>query len=400
MSSRTQPPIIKQIIPTLVPRVNADGNEIAGVASVLHQAPLGTYLGWNIQASGFLKDQICGFSGGYVPFATTRAERVEAGDPRLSLEERYGTQEGYVCTARRAAEGLVRDRFLLRADADRVIAEAAEQPRAPLQRRERRRAARDRGSALSMTEIGKCATPRPDTVLVARLPPGPRNMLTWLGVASIVVLLALILFRITSVLVALTLVPIAAALAGGFAGQIGTFAMDGIRGVAPTAALLAFAVVYFGVMNDAGLFDPIVTRVVRFVGQDPLKIVLGTAAIASVVHLDGVGASTFMVTVPAMLPIYKRLRMDPLALTCTTALAAGTMNILPWGGPTSRAAATLQVGVTELFTPLAAATAAGMVGVFLFAALIGHRERRRLMGERRGSGRQRGADHEPTHADR
>jgi hypothetical protein len=120
----TQPPIIKQMIPTLVPRVNADGNEIAGVASVLHQAPLGTYLGWNIQASGFLKNQICGFSGGYVPFAATRAERVKAGDPRLSIEERYGTQEGYVCAARRAADGLVRDRFLLRADADRVIAEA------------------------------------------------------------------------------------------------------------------------------------------------------------------------------------------------------------------------------------------------------------------------------------
>src|SRR5688572_3099496 len=135
-------------------------------------------------------------------------------------------------------------------------------------------------------------------------------MLTWLGVASIVVLLALILFRITSVLVALTLVPIAAGLAGGFAGQIGTFAMDGIRSVAPTAALLAFAVVYFGVMNDAGLFDPVVRRVVDVVGHDPLKIVIGTATIAAVVHLDGVGASTFMVTVPAMLPIYKRLRMD------------------------------------------------------------------------------------------
>ena len=121
----TQPPIIKQVIPTLVPRVNADGNEIAGVASVLHQAPLGTYLGWNIEASGFLKGQICGFSGGYVPFAATRAERVKAGDPRLSLAERYGTQEGYVCTASRAAENLVRDRFLLRADADRVIGEAA-----------------------------------------------------------------------------------------------------------------------------------------------------------------------------------------------------------------------------------------------------------------------------------
>jgi len=80
-------------------------------------------------------------------------------------------------------------------------------------------------------------------------------MLTALGILTIVTLLALILFRVTSVLVALTLVPIAAALVGGFGTQIGTFAMEGIRGVTPVAVLLAFAVVYFGVMNDAGLFD-------------------------------------------------------------------------------------------------------------------------------------------------
>jgi citrate-Mg2+:H+ or citrate-Ca2+:H+ symporter, CitMHS family len=204
-------------------------------------------------------------------------------------------------------------------------------------------------------------------------------MLTLLGIAAIVALLGLILFRITSVVVALTLVPVAAGLAGGFAGQIGGFAMDGIRSVAPTAALLAFAVVYFGVMNDAGLFEPFIRAVVRMVGRDPIKVVVGTAAIASIAHLDGAGASTFMVTVPAMLPIYSRLGMDPLVLTCTTALAAGTMNILPWGGPTSRAAAALQVGVSDLFTPLIVPTIAGMAAVFGAAVFIGTRERRRIL---------------------
>jgi CitMHS family citrate-Mg2+:H+ or citrate-Ca2+:H+ symporter len=208
-------------------------------------------------------------------------------------------------------------------------------------------------------------------------------MLTLLGVAAIVALLGLILCRITSVVVALTLVPIVAALAGGFAGQVGGFAMDGIRSVAPTAALLAFAVVYFGVMNDAGLFEPVIRTVVRMVGRDPLKVVVGTAAIASVAHLDGAGASTFMVTVPAMLPIYARLKMDPLVLTCTTALAAGTMNILPWGGPTSRAAASLQVSVSDLFTPLILPTIAGMAAVFGAAAFIGSRERRRISSQPR-----------------
>jgi hypothetical protein len=119
-----QPPPIKQVLPTLVPRVNQDGNEIAGVASVLHQAPLGTYLGWNIQASGFFKGQLCGFTGGYVPFAATKAERLQTNDPRLSLEERYGSQEGYVCVVRHAAEALVGERFLSREDADRTIAAA------------------------------------------------------------------------------------------------------------------------------------------------------------------------------------------------------------------------------------------------------------------------------------
>ena len=120
-----QPPVVKRALPTLVPAVDADGNERAGVASVLHQAPLGTYLGWNIQASGFFKGGLCGFQGGYVPFARTRAEREAAADSRPSLEERYGTQEGYVCAVRRAAEGLVRARYLLPADAGRLIADAA-----------------------------------------------------------------------------------------------------------------------------------------------------------------------------------------------------------------------------------------------------------------------------------
>jgi len=206
-------------------------------------------------------------------------------------------------------------------------------------------------------------------------------VLTLLGVAAIATLVGLILFRVTSVVVALTLVPVVAAIAGGFTGEIGGFAMDGIRSVAPTAALLAFAVVFFGVMNDAGLFEPFIRWIVRLVGDDPLKIVIGTAAIAAIAHLDGAGASTFMITVPAMLPIYARLRMDPLVLTSTIALAAGTMNILPWGGPTSRAAAALEVSVSELFLPLIVPTVVGVAAVFVCAWLIGRRERRRLVAE-------------------
>jgi citrate-Mg2+:H+ or citrate-Ca2+:H+ symporter, CitMHS family len=203
-------------------------------------------------------------------------------------------------------------------------------------------------------------------------------MLTWLGVGTIVVLLVLILFRLTSVLVALTLVPIAAALIGGFGREIGGFAVEGIRSVVPVASLFTFAVLYFGVMNDAGLFEPVIRTLVRFVGTDPVRVAVGTAAIATICHLDGAGASTFMITVPAMLPLYTRMRMDPLALTATTALAAGTMNMLPWAGPTTRAASALHVSTNEVFIPVLPAMLVGLVGVFACAIVIGRRERRRI----------------------
>ena len=116
-----EPPIIKQIIPSLVPRVDLDGNEIGGVPSVLHQAPLGTYTGWNVTRAGFYRGRSCGFVGGYIPFARTKAERAASGDPRLSLEERYRDHAGYVAVARAAAERLVKERFLLPEDAARII---------------------------------------------------------------------------------------------------------------------------------------------------------------------------------------------------------------------------------------------------------------------------------------
>jgi hypothetical protein len=120
-----EPPAIRQVLPSLAPKVDADGNETAGVASVLHQAPLGSYLGWNVTSAGFNKGSNCGLVGGYVPFAKTKAERLAAGDPRPSLEERYGTHEKYIAVVRAAAARLVHDRFLLQPDADRLIAEAS-----------------------------------------------------------------------------------------------------------------------------------------------------------------------------------------------------------------------------------------------------------------------------------
>ncbi len=122
------PPPVKQVIKMLVPRVDADGNELGGVPNVLTDAPLGTYLGWNITAGGarpFHQGQICNYVGGMVPFAKTKAERLATGDPRLSLEERYGSHDGYVAAVTRAAARAVARGFLLQADADALIAAAA-----------------------------------------------------------------------------------------------------------------------------------------------------------------------------------------------------------------------------------------------------------------------------------
>ena len=118
-------PPIRQIIPTLAVKIDEDGNEIAGLRSVLVQAPLGTYTGWNPVASGALRGKLNFIDAGYIPFVVTKAERTAAGDPRPSVEERYGSQEGYNCLVRHAAKNEVRKRFLLPEDADRLIAEAA-----------------------------------------------------------------------------------------------------------------------------------------------------------------------------------------------------------------------------------------------------------------------------------
>jgi hypothetical protein len=123
------PPRIKQVIRTLVPKVNADGNELGGVPVVLLDAPLATYMGWNITADGdkpFHKGKLCMYAGGMVPFAKTRAERVASGDQRLSLEERYSDHAGYVAAVRKAAANAVAQGFLLQRDAAALVKQAEE----------------------------------------------------------------------------------------------------------------------------------------------------------------------------------------------------------------------------------------------------------------------------------
>ncbi len=203
-------------------------------------------------------------------------------------------------------------------------------------------------------------------------------MLTLFGILTVVTLLVLVLARMTSVLVALILVPLATGLLAGLGSDVGVFALSGVESVAGTATMLGFAVLYFGLMNDAGLFAPLIRAVVRFGGADPVRIVMGTAVVGMLAHLDGSGASTFLIAIPALLPIYERLGLDRAVLATTVALSAGTLNVVPWGGPTLRAATVLQVDVLDLFRPLLPSLAAGLLTVLALAAWLGRSERRRL----------------------
>jgi CitMHS family citrate-Mg2+:H+ or citrate-Ca2+:H+ symporter len=202
-------------------------------------------------------------------------------------------------------------------------------------------------------------------------------MLALLGLLSIVVLLATIFSKRMSPLVALIAVPVLAALVGGFGTDIGKFIVRGIRDVAPVAGMFVFAVIYFGIVTDAGLLEPLIDRILRSVGTRPTRIVMGTALLALVVHLDGSGAVTFLITIPAMRPLYERLNIDRRVLACVASLAAG-VNFLPWTGPTIRASSALSMPVAELFIPLIPVQAVGLLYVFAVAYWLGKREEKRL----------------------
>jgi CitMHS family citrate-Mg2+:H+ or citrate-Ca2+:H+ symporter len=204
-------------------------------------------------------------------------------------------------------------------------------------------------------------------------------VLTWLGFGMVITFMTLIMTRRLSPLVALISVPVLFALLGGFGGaQLGEMMLSGLRTLAPTGVMLMFAILYFGLMIDVGLFDPLIAAILRIVGNDPLKVVVGTALLATFVSLDGDGSTTYMITVAAMLPLYRRLRLDPLSLTCVTILANSVLNLTPWGGPLARVASALHVEPADVFVPLLPAMVTGIAGVLGLAWLLGRRERQRL----------------------
>ena len=203
-------------------------------------------------------------------------------------------------------------------------------------------------------------------------------MLTFLGFAMVITFMFLIMTKRLSALIALIIVPILFALFGGFAPKIGPMMLEGITKLAPTGVMLMFAILYFALMIDSGLFDPAVRKILKMVKGDPLKVSVGTAVLALVVSLDGDGATTYMICVAAMLPLYQRIGMSPRIMAGLIILAGGVMNMTPWGGPTARAASALHVDPSDIFVPMIPAMAAGVVAILVIAYMYGKRERARL----------------------
>lgn len=202
--------------------------------------------------------------------------------------------------------------------------------------------------------------------------------LALLGFLMIIVFMALIMSRRLSALTALILVPTVFAIVGGFYKGLGDHMLEGLKQVAPTGIMLIFAILYFGIMIDAGLFDPVINLIVRVVKGDPVKVALGTVVLASLVALDGDGTTTFIITVTAMLPLYKKLKMNPYILATLALLSIGVMNMTPWGGPTARAISALQLKTEEVFNPVIPVMIVGILYALGVAYYLGSKERKRV----------------------
>ncbi len=204
-------------------------------------------------------------------------------------------------------------------------------------------------------------------------------MLTIAALVTVGAVIGLLLFNKASPIAVLCLVPVVAALLIGFSPEdISGFYSSGLDRVVGVATMFIFAITFFGVLQDAGLFQPIINGIVRITGGNVVLVVIGTAIVGMLAHLDGAGATTFLLTIPALLPVYRRLNMSPLLMLLVLATGAGIFNMLPWAGPVGRAAAVTGIEVSELWHPLIPIQIIGAFCLIGLAALLGIREKRRI----------------------
>lgn len=205
------------------------------------------------------------------------------------------------------------------------------------------------------------------------------TILALLGLGMITTFITLIMTKKLSPLVALTLIPILFGLFAGVGGtELGKMMEEGLKATAPTGVLLMFGILYFGLMFEVGLFEPLIIKILQIAKGDPLKVIMGTCILSLIVALDGDGAATYLIIVGAMLPIYKRLEINPLILTAILTLCVGIMIKLPWTGANARCLSALNLNPTELFNPIIPSMLASIVWVLFVAYFFGLKERKRL----------------------
>ena len=203
--------------------------------------------------------------------------------------------------------------------------------------------------------------------------------LAFLGFAMIIVFMALIMAKKLSPFTSLILVPMAFGLLAGYGWDTLGYAMDGIKSVASTFAMMTFAILYFGVMLTAGMFDPMVDHVVAWCKGDPLKVLVGTAILAAFVSLDGDGTTTtVMICCTAMIPIYNRLKIKKIYLATLIILQNCIMNLIPWGGPTARVMSVMKLDAGEILAPLVPGMVLSAIYVVGVSYYLGLKERKRL----------------------
>ena len=201
------------------------------------------------------------------------------------------------------------------------------------------------------------------------------------GFAMIVIIVAALIRSKSNPVPLFVIVPVIAALICGFTpAQIFEFVKAGVGKTWSTAVLFIFSIVYFSMMGDMGLFDPMVNWLVKKAGSNIVMVTVATSLIAVISHLDGALASTLLITIPAMLPIYKKLHMRPVVLVCIIGAAMSIMNLLPWGGPVARTGVVLNADVNVLWQELIPLQGVGLVILVAFAAYMGVMEKRRGAG--------------------
>lgn len=197
-------------------------------------------------------------------------------------------------------------------------------------------------------------------------------MVALVGFIMIIAIVVLLLKGKMSPIVVLTVIPTIAALILGFGPiEVAGFIKDGIGTTTSNGILFIFSVIYFGVMSDTGMFDVIVNGLVKVAGKSVIAVTVATAIIATIAHMDGTTATTVLITIPAMYPVYKRMNIDTRILVCLTGACMGVMNLLPWGGPVARAATVLQMDANELWRVLIPIQILGFFANIVVAVLLG-----------------------------